>query len=190
MNEESGTRADGEARRTADYSTQYLEDLVTEFNAQKLEVDLDDPRVKRATDLIEETLKKKRLCWADVFIIERAILRLQSPDRLRRRVWSLRDKFRVVIGEQAYAVYERSGPPDPSDLKTTADELRSDIDQLLSEFHWLYLTTPVRERVRNHLSKRIAIGMMVACSTTRGTARKTGIRTGSRTSRTSIASEQ
>src|SRR5581483_11078655 len=103
-----------------------------------------------------ETLKKPRLSWADIFIIERAVLRLQSPDRLRNRTWSMRDKYRVVIGEQAYASYENSRPPDPLDPKTTPEALRTDIDQLLCEFHWLYLTTPERERTRNHLSKEIA----------------------------------
>jgi hypothetical protein len=159
---DANTRSFGERRRLADYSTQYLEDLVTEFQALRLEVDETDAGVKKAVDLIEATLKKSRLSWADLFVIERAILRIQPADRLRRRVWTMRDKYRVVIGEQAYGIYEQSKPPDPADPASTEQQIRSDLDQLLAEFHWLYLTTPVREKVRSHLSKQIAVCMFAA----------------------------
>ena len=110
----------------------------------------------------KQVLKKERLTWGDIFTIERAILELQPPETIRRRAWSLRDRYRVVVGEHAYAEYLGSSPPDPAGAATTPEALRTDLDQLLSEFHWLYQITPIREGVRNRISKDILQGMTVA----------------------------
>ena len=111
--------------------------------------------------MVEQILKKERLTWGDIFTIERAILELQPPEKIRRRAWSLRQ---VSRGRRRACVLRIPGPspPDPAGAATTPEALRIDLDQLLSEFHWLYQITPIREGVRNRISKDILQGMTVA----------------------------
>jgi hypothetical protein len=147
-------------KRLPDYASHYLENLMEEYRILKCTPGFDPQQT--AAKVIEETLAKDRLTWSEVFTIERALLRLQDPATIRRRVWALRDRYRVVIGEAAYAEYMKSMPPDPLDPKTDDEAQRADLDQLLAEFHWLYLITPIREGVRNRVSRDIAVGMLVA----------------------------
>jgi hypothetical protein len=142
------------------YASSYLESLIEEFVI--LKISCQHPGRSEIVDAVEQILKKERLTWGDIFTIERAILGLQPPETIRRRAWSLRDRYRVVVGEHAYAEYLGSSPPDPAGAATTPEALRTDLDQLLSEFHWLYQITPIREGVRNRISKDILQGMTVA----------------------------
>src|SRR6185503_3602702 len=108
-----------------------------------------------AKRVLEKKQREEELTWGDLYGLETAVLQLQPLDRLRSRAVSLRQKYREMAGPAAYAAYASSTPPDPA---TAAEpELRADMEQILSEFHWLYSLTPIREGMRSALSRRIGI---------------------------------
>jgi hypothetical protein len=91
--------------------------------------------------------------WSDLFELEVCVTKLQPEPSLRRAAWSLRAKYKDVAGKSDYAAYEASNPPDPK--MGSVDELRADALRILSEFHWIYAFNPVREQVRNSVTKLV-----------------------------------
>jgi hypothetical protein len=117
--------------------------------------------------LVDELIKKRQhpsLTWNDVDMLELLLTRLEPPEKLRRKAWSLRSRYRDVAGLQEYAAYLASKPPELVDQPDAADQLntatvqtwRADIEYLLSELYLRYAIAPLRERQRNWLSKGAA----------------------------------
>jgi hypothetical protein len=123
---------------------------------------LEDPANLALKAVVTRILSKRKLEWGDLYSLEKCVYRLMPEAQLRRRVWALRDKYRVTFGEDQFRVYLDSRPPDPDSGKI--ELLRADVDQLLEQFHWKYAITPVRETVRNSVSRSIGIvmGVMLA----------------------------
>jgi hypothetical protein len=146
------------AAKLPDYATAYKVSIHEEFEYLKSLGAVKDENLR---DRIDASLSNPQgTTWGDLFFIERTILRLQSDDVVRRRAWSLRDRFRIVIGEVAYKEYLNSAPPS-ADVDKPIEPLRQDLDRILCEFHWRYQTTPMREGERNRVTGRIAFLMFV-----------------------------
>jgi hypothetical protein len=113
--------------------------------------------------LVDELLKKRQnlsLTWNDLYTLELLLTRLEPPERLRRKVWSLRARYRDVAGLQEYEAYLASKPPELVDQPNATSQMntaavqtwRADIAHLLSELYLRHAIAPVRERQRNRLS--------------------------------------
>jgi hypothetical protein len=116
---------------------------------------------------VDELIKKRQnpsLAWNDLYMLELLLTRLEPPEKLRRKAWSLRSRYRDVAGLQEYEAYIASKPPELMDQPDAAGQLyaaavktwRADIEYPLSELYLRYAIAPVRERQRNWLSKGAA----------------------------------
>lgn len=114
----------------------------------------EDARRRGQTICTTNAQNPERLAWGDLYSLELAVLQLQPLARLRARAESLRTKWREVVGQAAFDDYLKAAADlDKGDEMT----IRADLEQLLSEFHWLYTIYPARERVRSGISKTLAL---------------------------------
>jgi len=130
----------------------YFEQILAEYRLLPSPTAPDKISVKEAIDPIASKVQMERT-WSDLFEFEKGILKLQSDDVVRRRAWVIRAEYRALAGDQLYESYEASNPPDPQN--GPIDQLRADTEQLLSQFHWQYAFTPVRERARDALLRKV-----------------------------------
>jgi hypothetical protein len=149
--------------RPDEYGLPYFDHIISAYI--NTEYDAADPRARAIVDFIESVRRKRlqqpqSLALSDVFSVERAILRLQNLDSLRARAWELREQYRRVFGEDTFAVYERSAH-DPS--RATAEQLRTDLLQLLDAFHWRYTFGPIREQALEGVTRGL-LGVMLLFS--------------------------
>ena len=141
----------------------YIDHLKSEYNTLKANLpqtqkDQYDLRTQEAMKPAETILAKheNELRWGDVHTLERTILRLQPLDVLKRRAWSLRDRYHGVVGDKSYMAYERSRPPEPADPDVDEEELRDDLELLLARFHWMYEIYPLRESARSRITQVVS----------------------------------
>src|SRR5262249_31217624 len=80
-----------------------------------LQDELKEEDNKSTSDIINTIRNKPVISWGDLYALESCIITLLPVAKLQRRAWSMRDKYRVVVGDQVYAAYLRSNPPDPND---------------------------------------------------------------------------
>jgi len=139
-----------------DYGLLYFHHLNAEFRSiPAARIDAD------ARTIIEEALKKNQegsLCWDDLYAFDLILSRLLPPEKLPRKVWSLRLRYKDVVDLQEYEAYLASKPPSIADSsKDREEELRADIDYLLGQIYLRYSIGPFGERIRDRVSKRVAI---------------------------------
>jgi hypothetical protein len=87
------------------------------------------------------------MTWGDLFVLEKTLLAVQPEVTVRRRAWTIRDGYRELVGQQQYAVYTASKPP--NEAEAAIDDVRADLDRLLDSLHWSYALTPILQRLRN-----------------------------------------
>src|SRR5262245_2733531 len=139
-----------------DYGLLYFHHLNAEFRS------IPAARIDgEARIIIEETLRKNQegsLCWDDLYGFDLILSRLLPPEKLPRKVWSLRLRYKDVVDLQEYEAYLASKPPSIAEnLKDREEELRADIDYLLGQIYLRYSIGPFGERIRDRVSKRVAI---------------------------------
>lgn len=95
--------------------------------------------------------------WHDInrFELEFVARLLPKPQRLRRKVWNLRERYKNVVGQHDYELYLASKPPEPT--TSQEEELLADAEFLLKEIHLRYAFTPVFESVRRSKLKKVAM---------------------------------
>jgi hypothetical protein len=91
--------------------------------------------------------------WSDLFELEASVVKLQPEATLRRSAWLLRAKYKDVALKSEYDAYQTSNPPDAK--TASVGELRADALQILRAFHWIYAFNPVRERLRDSVTKLV-----------------------------------
>src|SRR5258708_1215169 len=70
-----------------------------------------DPDAKSAGDEIQRKNETGSLCWDDLYAFDLMLSRLLPAERLPRKVWSLRLRYRDVADLQEYEAYLASKPP-------------------------------------------------------------------------------
>jgi hypothetical protein len=141
------------------YAYAYFDHVEAEYRS--LPSDHPDVATKAvADDVIAKCHKGRGITWADLYALENAVLQLQPDNRLPSKAAILRQKYREMAGPAAYDTYIQSKPPDPNGDPAL---LRADLHQLLGEFHWLYALTPIRERIRTSILRRVAIFIAAFC---------------------------
>lgn len=146
-----------------DYGRLYFDHLYGEYRSM--------PQAKMDPDmksLVEGLLTKKQeeaLTWDDLYTFDLMLARLAPAEKLPRKVWSLRSRYRDVAGLREYEAYLASKPPDPEGHPIEDVVLRADIEYLLGQLYLRYAIMPVRERERTRLSSWVMgvtlVGLLV-----------------------------
>lgn len=107
-----------------------------------------------------ERIKAKRtencLGWKDIYLFEQILLRHLGIEEMKRKIKTLRARFRNIAGAKDYDVYIASKPPD-LETETNDAPLRQDCQFLLNEFFLRYSLLSAREHMRNNLLKIAAL---------------------------------
>jgi len=99
--------------------------------------------------------------WSAVYQLERRLLEAAKLDRLSRRAWILRNRFREVAGEPKYALYIASNPPAFDKAASAVDDaeaiaLRADLMELHHQIVRESIFANAMEQQRAMLSRRMA----------------------------------
>jgi hypothetical protein len=142
--------------RLPKYAQAYYESILADYQSTPTPAPGDAVAVKAAEEAKEILHRHPKIAWNDIYALEIAVLRLQPLEKLRRRAWILRTKFKQAVTTDVYAAYEKSNPPDAA-IANLAD-LRADLEKILEEFHWLYTACRARdERLRRMKSWLVLI---------------------------------
>lgn len=147
------------------FGLSYLRHVVAEYRVSDLPVTGEPPAVKEVLTRFDGN--PADMTWSDLFLLEKHILGKQSFATLRRRAWVLRNKYKEIAGAAEYEAYVKSNPPNENAAcaegkeKERDDELRSDLEGVLSAVHWNYSLTPIRERYRGRIVKITTMGLAV-----------------------------
>jgi hypothetical protein len=127
---------------------------------------------KEVLDLLEEIYKRRQrrdLTWANIYTFDLTLVDARPPESLIRKAYDARAKYRSVAGQKEYDEYVASKPLDlgtiqidpsaepPKPNELIERELRADIKYLLSKFYLYYSLLPVREALRDDLTKKAVI---------------------------------
>ncbi len=145
-----------------DYGRLYFDHLQGEYRS--LPVTTLEPEVRALAEELVAKRKQAVLTWDDLYAFDLVLARLAPPEKLRRKVWSLRSRYRDVAGLREYEAYLASKPPDPEG-QVEEVILRADIEYLLGQLYLRYAIMPVRERERTRLSSWVVgctvVGLLV-----------------------------
>lgn len=146
------------------YARLYFDHLYSEYITLK-------PSIKNDTivSLLDEIHQRRReheLTWSDIYTFDLALVDVRPPESLIRKAYDSRVRYRSVAGQKEYDEYIASKPMDLGTIQVDPDaeppkpnalierELRADIKYLLSKFYLYYALLPVREAVRDNLTKK------------------------------------
>lgn len=139
-----------------DESISYLLHLEAEYHA------IPPENVGPKRDLIEKLLdaakqKKPSLNWSQLFEIELLILDVLPSEKLLRKAWKIRERYREAAGAENFAEYNASAPP----AVTLKDEkeLRADLEVLLQDLFWRHRLKTIWEDARKSLMKKFSAGL-------------------------------
>ena len=141
-----------------DYGRLYFDHLHGEYRS--LPAASIDPEVKVIADALLVKKQQMALTWDDLYTFDLMLARLAPPEKLRRKVWSLRSRYRDIAGLREYEAYLASKPPDPEG-QVEEVILRADIEYLLGQLYMRYAIMPVRERERTWLSTWVVLCTVV-----------------------------
>lgn len=117
---------------------------------------LNGPEAAKMKEIADED--PKEISWSDLYVFDMLLVKILPPEKLRRKVWNLRARYREVAGIREYEAYLASKPPDlVSEVEVDKSDniVRADIDFLMSEIYIRYAMEPVRQLERSVLSKRL-----------------------------------
>jgi hypothetical protein len=140
---------------------EYLEKYAEHVMAACMGTPVTDPVITAIVDKYRNPQTQHQITWGELFAVEAHLLRQQPVVSLRRRAWSLREKFREVVGARQYDNYLLSNPPNENDLDADIPLLRADLERLLGALHWSYSLIPVRERLRAEIITFVSIAIAV-----------------------------
>lgn len=149
------------------YICAYFDHLHSEYC--RIAHTIDDEKIRQLKERLApvfERREKEDLTWDDVYTFDLEILELLSDEDLVRKAYDMRAKYRSIAGARDYDAYIASKPPDLTTLqmesiKKTEDKssvasevLRTDIRYLLGQFYLHYSLMPLREGLRDELTRR------------------------------------
>ena len=149
------------------YICAYFDHLHSEY--LRIAHTIDDEKTQQLKERLGpvfERREKEGLTWDDVYTFDLEILELLSDEDLVRKAYDMRSKYRSIAGARDYDAYIASKPPDLTTLQiesikktedkvTVASEvLRTDIRYLLGQFYLHYSLMPLREGLRDELTRR------------------------------------
>lgn len=149
------------------YTCAYFDHLRSEYT--RAVPAADDEKARRLNERlgpIFEKREKQELTWDDVYTFDLELLELLSDEDLVRKAYDMRSKYRSIAGARDYDAYIASKPPDLTTLQmesirkdesqasVATEVLRADIRYLLGQFYLHYSLMPLREGLRDELTRR------------------------------------
>ncbi len=98
------------------------------------------------------------MTWADLELLQNAILDLEDISELRRHVWALREEVKETVSPIEYADYLASLPP--ALATASRDDLEGDARQLVAWLNAAYALQFAQSRVRNWISRCLSLGIL------------------------------
>ncbi|MBI1325696.1 hypothetical protein GC170_21235 [bacterium] len=147
-------------RRTAEH---WLAMTVYDFrllglDSEALDASCDppDPTIKAYVKLGRDIVRRSRAghyptaaeALQDALTLQRICVRFLPPDTLKQRAECLRKRFQALVGNETY---QACMGPRATDKPPTTEDLRAEMDFILSEFLYVYLITPLRHQARGRL---------------------------------------
>jgi hypothetical protein len=146
------------APQRPDYLARYAEHVMSAC----AQMGTSDAVIEAIVKRHENPDSRDSITWGELFVVESHLLSRLSEPELRRRAWSLRERFREVAGPRQFDSYQLSRPPSEQDLPAAElPLLRADLERLLDALHWSYALIPVRERIRTQIISAVS-GQVVA----------------------------
>ena len=97
----------------------------------------DNPRTGPATEAL-----------FDAIMLERVVLHFLPSEALKMRSEAIKKRFQTTVGKEKYESYF---PVASSDKTIQTEELRADLDFILTETMYVYMLTPLRPLARGRL---------------------------------------
>jgi hypothetical protein len=153
------------------YARLYFDHLYSEYIALKPAIK--NPEIINLLEGINEKRQKRELTWSDIYMFDLTLVDVRPPESLIRKAYDSRARYRSVAGQKEYDEYLASKPMDLGAIQIDPDadppkpnvlierELRADIKYLLSKFYLYYALLPIREGLRDDLTRKAVI--VTAC---------------------------
>jgi len=84
----------------------------------------------------------------NAIMLERVVLHFIPSEILKYRADSIKRRFQQTVGKEAFDSYF---PPSPQEKQLTTDELRAELDFIMTETMRAYMVTPLRPQSRGRL---------------------------------------
>jgi hypothetical protein len=156
----------------AEYNRNFFRLQKSEFASFGIEC-ADTPEGKAFTTKASELERRLRdnpknnespVLLAELFEMEMLLLRAMPESAVRAKVWSARSTYQRLVGNQIYNQYMSTMPPDPKHGKSTEEEVRSDLIDIIKGKHWWYVNAIVMEhgmkRHRESLRRWLISGLI------------------------------
>jgi hypothetical protein len=126
--------------------------------AAELPADKGHPGNDHEIELLEKKLNEHpdELWWTDVSQAEVVLIETLGPEAVRARLRSWRRRFREVVGETRYALYQATAPdidaqnPDP-------ERLRADLSECVRAVYYFYSVYGLAARSRSSVTKTMFV---------------------------------
>ena len=121
------------------------------LNADSAAIVEGDPRVVRYPELYERWKAMRLAIEQDlrldgnislvcVFELEDLQIRLLPDERVRNKAWSVRASYLCLVSKELMQRYTETSPPDLKNKATPIDDIRADVEDLISGLHWWYVS--------------------------------------------------
>ena len=154
-------------RTVPQYARLFFDHLYSEYLT--LKPSIADNSIVSLLEEIQQRRLKRELTWSDIYTFDLTLVDFRPGENLIRKAYDARAKYRSVAGQKEFDEYLASKPLDLGtiQLEQGADppkpnvlierELRADIRYLLSKFYLYYALLPIREGLRDQLTKRAVL---------------------------------
>jgi hypothetical protein len=150
-------------QRVPSYAWIFFDHLYSEYLTLKHSIKEDDLRT--LLESINQKRHNEELTWSDIYTFDLTLVDARPPESLVRKAYDARARYRSIAGQKEYDEYLASKPPDLATIRFEPGApppdptviLRADIRYLLSKFYLYYAMLPVRENLRDQLTRRATI---------------------------------
>jgi hypothetical protein len=149
------------------YARLFFDHLNSEYLAFKPLIT--DYGVLNRLEEISQKRLKLQLTWSDIYAFDLTLVDLRPAESLIRKAFDSRARYRSVAGQKEYDEYLASKPMDLGAVQIDWDadppkadvlierELRADIKYLLNKVYLYYALLPMREGLRDQMTKRAVV---------------------------------
>lgn len=149
------------------YARLFFDHLNSEYLAFKPLIT--DYGVLNRLEEISQKRLKLELTWSDIYAFDLTLVDVRPAESLVRKAYDSRARYRSVAGQKEYDEYLASKPMDLGAVKIDWDadlpkadvlierELRADIKYLLNKVYLYYALLPMREGLRDQMTKRAVV---------------------------------
>ena len=167
MENRAGREQNAMNRTVPQYARLFFDHLYSEYLS--LKPSIADYSIVNLLEEIQHRRVKHQLTWSDIYTFDLTLVEFRPAENLIRKAYDARTKYRSVAGQKEYDEYlaskpldlgaiqleHGSDPPEPNVL--IERELRADIRYLLSKFYLFYALLPMREGLRDQMTKRAVV---------------------------------